>query len=377
MAVAAHSWEGKMDMSWQGLSEDDDGNLRDTNEKVSQVQRAAVGAVQRGMIRYLYLIIDMSKSMQMTDFHPNRANVTKKLISQFIVDFLAENPISQLGLIVMRHGRAENLADLSGSKSALLKALDSLTTTGGDASLQNALDMTCSLMRDVPEYGHREVVLLFSSLSTKDPGDITSTIDNVRRLKIHVSVIGMLAEVHILKVISTETEGLFVISTCVEHLRRCFAGLLQPPSTSLEQGSIVKSEMVEMGFPTREQILPSSVPFIGYDGGRMINIEQAYKCPRCQTHMAEVPSMCSICGLTLITAPHLAHSYHHLFPLNAFSPNTVPSLAPRRCYGCNTEPEQNQETFRCADCSNGFCGQCEMFLHETLHNCPGCLSMNG
>ena len=34
--------------------------------------------------------------------------------------------------------------------------------------------------------------------------------------------------------------------------------------------------------------------------------------------MVELPCSCHICGLTLVSSPHLARSYHHLFPVRAF-----------------------------------------------------------
>ncbi len=50
----------------------------------------------------------------------------------------------------------------------------------GDASLQNALDLSVSLLRAVPPYGHREVLLLFAALATCDPGNV---LDSVRAAK--------------------------------------------------------------------------------------------------------------------------------------------------------------------------------------------------
>jgi transcription initiation factor TFIIH subunit 2 len=33
----------------------------------------------------------------------------------------------------------------------------------------------------------------------------------------------------------------------------------------------------------------------------------------------DLPCSCHVCGLTLVSSPHLARSYHHLFPVKAFS----------------------------------------------------------
>ncbi|VEL06578.1 unnamed protein product [Protopolystoma xenopodis] len=43
-----------------------------------------------------------------------------------------------------------------------------------------------------------------------------------------------------------------------------------------------------------------------------------YACPRCRAGYCELPVECSVCGLTLVAAPHLARAYHHLFPLPPF-----------------------------------------------------------
>lgn len=40
---------------------------------------------------------------------------------------------------------------------------------------------------------------------------------------------------------------------------------------------------------------------------------------RCKARVVDLPCSCHICGLTLISSPHLARSYHHLFPVKAFT----------------------------------------------------------
>ena len=42
-------------------------------------------------------------------------------------------------------------------------------------------------------------------------------------------------------------------------------------------------------------------------------------CARCKARVVDLPCSCHICGLTLISSPHLARSYHHLFPVKAFT----------------------------------------------------------
>ena len=188
---------------------------------------------------------------------------------------------------------------------------------------------------------------------------------------------------------------------------------------------------------------------------------------RCKAKASELPTDCAVCGLKLVLAPHLARSFHHLFPVTPFNeiaeqievsdnpgfnsttekstvPNKVPSslqLPPivtssssssilnpekvssigfkqqnmvkeikidssilfnsrdcdRCCFSClkvigvhlieekNTKKRKSKQIsrqsndssslrFQCPQCKNVFCADCDSFLHETLHNCPGCLT---
>lgn len=51
-----------------------------------------------------------------------------------------------------------------------------LTCAGGDASLQNGLELCQELMSGVPPYGHQEVLMLMAALSIVDPGRVEDSI---------------------------------------------------------------------------------------------------------------------------------------------------------------------------------------------------------
>ena len=68
----------------------------------------------------------------------------------------------------------------------------------------------------------------------------------------------------------------------------------------------------------------------------------SYLCPRCRSAYCELPVECVVCGITLMSAPHLARAYHHLFPLPAFlevpraeAPAKTPKGEALCCGGCN------------------------------------------
>ena len=65
------------------------------------------------------------------------------------------------------------------------------------------------------------------------------------------------------------------------------------------------------------------------------------------------------------------------------------NITSTHCYGCQTalpplKPPQKEtngiisevpsgtQRFECPSCHNHFCIDCDLFCHETLHNCPGC-----
>ena len=283
-----------------------------------------------------------------------------------------------------------------------------------------------------------------------------------------------------------------------------------PPAKPEEDGSQSKRRMcdfVQMGFPSqRTDDVPSLVHAGSSRGGssdahRALLVRTGYVCPRCRAKTSELPADCAVCGLKLVLAPHLARSFHHLFPVPPFAevaqevdvavvndvngnggqsadiigsapPSCVASDADvtssnpifeivsssgsgtgisrsgerngpndttvlrtvkvdakllvsstecdRCCFGClkvigvhkstaavegggdaakaannassssakskkrkapapasvvedPNAPRPEPLRFQCPDCKNLFCADCDAYLHETLHNCPGCL----
>lgn len=146
------------------------------------------------------------------DFKPSRMAVVAKHVEAFIREFFDQNPLSQVSLVTIKDGVAHSLTDLGGSPESHIKALMGKLECSGDASLQNALDLVHGYLTQIPSYGHREVLILYSALSTCDPGDIMNTIQKCKDAKIRCSVIGLSAEIFICKHICQETGGLYSIA---------------------------------------------------------------------------------------------------------------------------------------------------------------------
>ena len=71
--------------------------------------------LQRGIIRHLILVLDMSEAMLEKDLRPTRYELTLNYACEFVTEYFEQNPISQLGVIGMRDGLAVRISDLSGT----------------------------------------------------------------------------------------------------------------------------------------------------------------------------------------------------------------------------------------------------------------------
>lgn len=109
-----------------------------------------------------------------------------------------------------------------------------------------------------------------------------------------------------------------------------------PPPPAIAEYAV--ANLIRMGFPQRgaEGVIAicscHKEPKVG--GG--------YTCPRCYARVCELPTECNICGLTLVSSPHLARSYHHLFPVMPFNEVSVAPVnslqkSPRTCFGCQQD----------------------------------------
>lgn len=138
-----------------------------------------------------------------------------------------------------------------------------------------------------------------------------------------------------------KTGGLFGVAMNEGHFKDLLFELVPPPaqrsgsrlvgpngssSSSQQQqpSSNPPAELMMMGFPTR---LPDTAPpslCICHSELK----SQGFLCPRCQSKVCDVPTDCDICGLMVVSSPHLARSYHHLFPVKPYMAVCVPFLPP-------------------------------------------------
>jgi transcription initiation factor TFIIH subunit 2 len=139
------AWED-VKRSWETVTEGVDGNLavgeRLEAEKRKRLLRDTT-PLQRGIIRHLMLVLDMSFAMTEKDLLPTRYRLTITYAIEFVREYFEQNPISQMGIIAMRDGVAVRISDMSGNPSDHMEQLRSWEGKDpqGNPSLQNALEM--------------------------------------------------------------------------------------------------------------------------------------------------------------------------------------------------------------------------------------------
>ena len=325
-----YRWETGYEKTWEAIQEDKDGLLEYSVQDIIQKARRKrmaerQGKSKLGMMRHLYLVIDMSENMNHQDLKPSRLLCVLKLVEAFIDEYFYLNPISQMGIITTSNKRAEKVSDMTGNPRKHVEVVKSLVSKSctGEPSLQNSLELVIQTLKNMPSHASRELVIIMGSLTTCDPGDINKTISTAADMKVRCSVINLSAEVRVYKELATKTGGLHNVVLDDIHLRDLLTQHLDPPASATN----TESSLIRMGFPSHAGHgsglglclchLDVSGQADGEAGAGKISTA-GYVCPQCSAKYCELPVECRGCGLTLVSAPHLARSYHHLFPMPPF-----------------------------------------------------------
>ncbi|KAJ4401706.1 hypothetical protein N0V91_007747 [Didymella pomorum] len=387
---------------------------------------------QRGIIRHVVLVLDLSEAMLEKDMRPNRFYTMINYAQDYVREFFEQNPISQMSVLGMHDGICIRVSELSGNPAEHAAAILGLRSkeTGkepkGAPSLQNALELARATLYHTPNHGTREVIVVFGSLLSLDPTDIHQTIKACVRDRIRVSVIGMGARLKICQEIVTRTnagdESEYTIATDQEMLKELLIATTTPPvirsdTASTPQQPEKGAALMMMGFPSR--VVEDTPTICACHGNLTLG---GYTCSRCSAKVCSLPVTCPSCQLTLLLSTHLARSYHHLFPLRNWATvswQRAREKNSRDCVGCLTtfptvpskqelaaralkkerqsttgsmlnghadrevveDDDENGEQhasesarYECRSCESHFCVDCDMFCHMVLHNCPGCLS---
>ena len=168
------------------------------------------------------------------------------------------------------------------------------------------------------------MIIVLGSLTTCDPGNIHKTIDQTEKDRVRVNIIGLSAEMKICKDISTRTKGTYAVAKDDLYFRDLLFEFIPPPPTLAPSKSHIlggagagpvssSADLMMMGFPA---LVHAPYPGLCACHGKMKST--GYSCPRCKSRLCDVPTECRVCSLTVVSSPHLARSYRHLFPVDNF-----------------------------------------------------------
>ena len=372
-----YRWEGNYEKTWELIQETDGGLVDTTTTNAKREKRRLIqqrlSNVKLGVMRHVFLVLDQSVNMEDNDLKPSRFMCLKKLSEQFILEFYDQNPISQIGVIVVKNGKGQKISELSSNINKHIANIKAQKACEGQFSLYNGLEIAFKTLSSMPSYASREIIIVAGSLTSVDPHPINDMLTQLAESNIRVSVIGLSAAVQIFNRVSAATGGTYNVMLDEQHLQELLRLQCAPPAAT----PTMEPSLVKMGFPPHVTEGPLSLCQCHVDDKSKAELTtHGFTCPTCASKYCEVPVECKICSLTLVCAPHLARSYHHLFPLAQFTETPTEELIDDSmvCGGCTKTFANQKHVYRCEACNSYFCYTCDIFVHDMLHHCPGCES---
>eukprot|EP01059_Diplonema_ambulator_P002410 TRINITY_DN1205_c0_g2_i1.p1 TRINITY_DN1205_c0_g2~~TRINITY_DN1205_c0_g2_i1.p1 ORF type:complete len:329 (+),score=30.22 TRINITY_DN1205_c0_g2_i1:101-1087(+) len=303
---------------------------------------------RKNAVRSTVMILDMSEGVNKRDLLPDRISNVTDNVMQFTEDYFRKCPLGRLAVVATREGGAETICGLEVSGVEVQKAIVSKvkgTCGSGVGSLLNALEVSMRILENQPKAAAKEVLVIWSSCSTADPGDIHETIGRVKDKGVVCNVIGLGGQLYVLGVLAKRTGGCYKVPRHENHFKEL---VMEGTSPALVSDSS-PAYLIPMGFPTLSETPQGS----------------QYTCPQCWQTTTSFPALCTICNTTLLSSAHIARSYYSLYDLPPSAPHTSDT---EPCYGCSAPPVSS----RCSACSCSYCSSCASFIKEKLNYCPGC-----
>lgn len=322
------------------------------------LKRALDVPVRRGVIRFLYIVVDMTSATADTDYKPRRFEFLVNAVGRFAQRFLQENPLAEIGVAALRDGICEEVVPMSTNSDEVRNRILSTAEAGpkGSMSLVNALVRVQHGLEQAPSYGMREALLFTASLSSCDPpqtslGEVLEALD---RQRVRISVISVSPEFFVLRDVCRRTNGTFQVALDADHFEELWHGHLAPPPCTTEP------KLIRMGFP--RQSIEGAAPSVC--ACHMKRHHRLFVCPQCHSRVCQVPIRCPVCELSLVSAPVIARTFRHILRVPPYE-----SGRGEVCQGCGLAGAGNT----CSRCRGVFCDACDEFVHDRLQQCPGCL----
>ncbi|SBT80680.1 general transcription factor IIH subunit 2, putative [Plasmodium malariae] len=346
--TAKFTWEQDVERSWNLLVENN-GVLQHVsqenleNNSKQKYKKDQIASLRKGIFRHIIILFDMSSSMKERDFKPDRINVV---------------------LESLKNSSAKLIQSLTSNIDDILSSLLKERSNGlqGSPSLQEGLEIAHDLLIDMPMYGTKEIVIMYSSIRTCDKNNILNILELLVKNNIYVNCISIAPEMHILKYICERTKGIYKICTSKNELLNEINSVAETPLWMFG----MEPQLIHICFPVKKKISTQ----IMCSCHNNLNTD-TYICNFCNSYTCKIPSKCKVCGIHLISMHDLSHITNNLQESPLFIEMKNEKSAHYSCSSCHQK--LYEKVSQCTKCKHVFCVECDIFIHEDLNQCPFCL----
>ncbi|SBT01543.1 general transcription factor IIH subunit 2, putative (P44) [Plasmodium malariae] len=324
--------------------------------------------------------------MKERDFKPDRINVVLECVEvkigkkialrgakrkitdiyshAFLKNFFFKNPVGHVGVVALKNSSAKLIQSLTSNIDDILSSLLKERSNGlqGSPSLQEGLEIAHDLLIDMPMYGTKEIVIMYSSIRTCDKNNILNILELLVKNNIYVNCISIAPEMHILKYICERTKGIYKICTSKNELLNEINSVAETPLWMFG----MEPQLIHICFPVKKKISTQ----IMCSCHNNLNTD-TYICNFCNSYTCKIPSKCKVCGIHLISMHDLSHITNNLQESPLFIEMKNEKSAHYSCSSCHQK--LYEKVSQCTKCKHVFCVECDIFIHEDLNQCPFCL----
>jgi transcription initiation factor TFIIH subunit 2 len=278
--------------------------LKEQQPQAVLPSRSEVGqpTTRRHLVRSVLVIIDCNKSMELKDFKPSRIALTLQCIRFFVNKIFDVNPITYLSVAVAYEGICKPLTSFTTNNSFLSDLLDKVEVHRvGSLSLESCLKTAITMFEDVPLYSSKEVLLIQSSPSTKDLGDIFQEIEKVRESKVLVNIVSLIGKTYVFSKLAEACGGRYDSVSNEQSYYHTLGELTRSPDFKRDN---VEIKLFRVGFCRKEVREQTTFCYC--------HIQEKYEifvCLVCFAHLCKVPSTCVVCGTHIILPGDLYRHY--------------------------------------------------------------------
>lgn len=326
------SWTQEFKRSWE----------TETDNKIThrKIDLKNFNKNKKSIIRHLLVAIDNSAAIEKADYVPTIRSLLVDALPKFVEKFKLLNPLSVINFMTVRNSFDKFVKEFS---PTLLNMIGS-----GDFSLLNCLRSGIELLKDSTYT--RELLIITSSINTKDSSSIDTIIKDIKKYSIKVSIISICGEITIFKRIASLTRGLYYVPLNFNDFE-CVLYRFSEPLDSPD----ATSSLVPIGFPS----IPNNS---GICSCHLKFGTSKFNCPSCSTLFCDLPAQCPICELHLVAPMSISQSYYHQYQMNPLLASTE-----GYCRRCSSDSK-----YKCNECNSLYCEECRDFVQTELSFCIFC-----